>query len=148
MKYENIVIATDADFDGLHISALLLTFFYKYANSYLLNGKISILKTPIVILYKGDNIYKFLFTLDELKEFEDSGKTKGVSYKYTKGLGSLSEKEWELLFQNFTFEDLLEHITIESEEDFHKLELWMNEDKEYRKDIIKEKISNFNIDAV
>ena len=147
-SFENVVLATDADLDGYHISALLIAFFYKYAPSLLSNGNIYLFRTPIVILYKGDKIYKFIFDLKELEEFEKKSTTKNISYKYTKGLGSLSEIEWEVLFEKYSFEDLLWQIVVESENDLKKLELWMMEDREYRKQVIKENISNFNINAV
>jgi len=146
-SYENIVIATDADLDGIHISALLITFFYKYCRPLLTQGRIYILKTPLIILYQGDILKEFIFDLEELKKFEKSN-TKKYSYKYTKGLGSLSELEWDALFEKFTFEELLYQVKINSEDDFKKLELWMNEDTEYRKKIIKENISKFNINNI
>lgn len=145
-KYSNVVLATDADLDGIHISALLLSFFYKYAPELLKQGRIFRFITPIVILYKGEDIYKFLFTLDELQDFESKNKNKSIKYKYTKGLGSLSEIEWEILFERYKFEDLLERIVISSEEDFKKLLLWMDEDRDYRKTVIKENIYKMKLD--
>jgi len=147
-KYKNVVIATDADLDGIHISSLLISFFFKYAKHLLDNGNIYLLKTPLIIIYKGDKIFKFIFDFNELKEFESKNKTKGITYKYTKGLGSLSELEWEELFEQFKFEELLYQVKVTGEQDYHKLELWMMEDREYRKKIVKENISNFNMDMV
>jgi len=149
-KYNNVVIATDADVDGSHISALLITLFYRFAPELLLSGRVFLLRTPIVILYKNDVLEKFIFDLDELKEFEKNIKGKNnYSYKYTKGLGGLSEIEWEELFIRHPFETLLRKINIkDAENDFNILELWMNEDRDYRKEIIKSNISKFNINVI
>jgi len=152
LEYENVVIATDADADGTHITALLLTFFYKFAPDFLIEGHVKLLRTPLVIIYNKDDIVDLLFSFEDLAKFEEKAKEEGTenkwSYKYTKGLGSLSELEWEYLYQQYSFEDLLITFKPEDENDFITLEKWMNEDRAYRKEIIKSKINQFEINSI
>ena len=147
LNYENIVIASDADFDGSHISALLLSFFYLTSIDYLKEGRIYRFLTPIAITYKNNKIDKMFFDMDELKKYEES-KPRGVIYDYKKGLGSLEEEEWEELFKRYTFDDLLLQIKIETPKDEETLIAWMNEEKDFRKKIIKDNINKFDINML
>jgi len=147
LEYENIVIGADADFDGFHINILLVSYFYMTAQTYLKTGKIHSFRTPIVVIYKNDKIDKMIFDFQELKEFEKSEEAKGCVFDYKKGLGSLTEEEWEEMFKRYSFEDLL--LTFKfTEEDEKTLLAWMQEDREYRKNIIKKNIELFDINAV
>jgi len=143
LNYDNIVIASDADLDGEHILALLLGYFYMVAPEYLKQGKFYRFLTPIAITYKNNKINKMIFNFDELKNV-----SKNETIEYKKGLGSLTEEEWEELFKRYNFEDLLIQIKLEDDEDERIIHAWLNEDKEYRKKIIEENINNFNIDSI
>ena len=147
-SYETVVIATDADVDGQSITALLLAFFYKFAPDLLLQNRIAILRTPIAALYKKgtEKVEKFIFDFSELN---DLGDLRGITVGYKKGLGSLYESDWEELFKRYSFEDLLQYITVEdAEREFRLLEMWMDEDREFRKEILREEIKNFDINRV
>ena len=142
LNYENIVIASDMDMDGSHIMALLLSYFYITAPTYLKQGKIYRFLTPIAITYKGDKIDKMFFDFEEIQKYQ------GSNIEYKKGLGNLSEEEWDELFKRYNFEDLLIQVKLEDELDENILIAWMDEDREYRKKIIEENINKFNLDAV
>ena len=146
-NYENLVFATDADADGSHIASLLAAFIYKVAPEMLKNGKVFRFQTPVIVAYKNDKIDKFFFTFDEYKDYVKKA-SKGVKYEYKKGLGSLEESEWEYLFKNYTFEDLLVPLVIKDDEDEKVLDAWMNEDRDYRKKAIKEGLPGFSLDVV
>ena len=73
---------------------------------------------------------------------------RGVEFEYKKGLGSLEESEWQYLFENYKFEDLLVPLTIEDDEDVQVLDAWMNEDRDYRKEAIKKGLPTFSLDVV
>ena len=133
--------------DGSHISALLLSFFYLTSIDYLKEGRIYRFLTPIAITYKNNKIDKMFFDMDELKKYEES-KPRGVIYDYKKGLGSLEEEEWEELFKRYTFDDLLLQIKIETSKDEETLIAWMNEEKDFRKKIIKDNINKFDINML
>ena len=149
LSYENIVIAADSDLDGNHIVSLLLSYFYLTAENYLKAGKIFRFLTPIVITYKRDKIDEMIFTFDQLSEYQKKNEGKsGIIYDYKKGLGTLYEEEWDELFRRYSFEDLLLEIKLDNEEDIKNLLAWMQEDREFRKQIISSNIDNFIIDAV
>ena len=101
----------------------------------------------MIVAYKKDKIVKFFFNFDEYKQFA-SKEQKGIEYEYKKGLGSLEESEWQYLFKNYKFEDLLVPLTIEDDEDIEVLDAWMNEDREYRKKAIKKGLPDFSLDVV
>jgi len=148
LNYENIVIASDADVDGAHIIALLTGFFRVTTLDYFKQGKIYKLSTPLLIIYKKDKIEKFIFDFKELQEYEKSKKMTGYYYDYKKGLGSLSEEEWEELFKRYKFEDLLVQLKIKDDSDLISIDQWMNEDKQFRKNIIQQNITQFNINQI
>jgi len=152
--YENIVIATDMDIDGSHIAGILLAFFSKYAPRYVEENKIYMLITPLVTVKNKKGEYLFLFNMDEYQTFREDRDPDGNKYlyDYKKGLGSMEEEEWSSLFQKHSLDDLLKPLnTFNSdnrEEEMDILMNWLNEDTEYRKTQIINKINNFDINKV
>lgn len=94
LNFSKIVIATDADVDGSKIAGLLLTFFNHFPELYEA-GMIHRSYSPIVIATKGKEIKEF-FDMDEFRNQQE--KLKGFSFRYIKGLGTLTK--------NFYFEML------------------------------------------
>lgn len=90
IRYGRIVLLTDADVDGGHISSLLINFFYQYWPSLFEEGKICLLKTPLYIAEK-DKQKTYLYTQ---KEYDD-GKFKTWKVSYFKGLAGLSVEDWD-----------------------------------------------------
>jgi len=99
-NYKKIVIATDEDFDGQHIAALIINFFYKWFPYIIEEGRLFKLITPLVACdYKNSRKYFF-----SSKEFIKFTKTKKISnVNYLKGLGSLSISDWEHVMSNKVF---------------------------------------------
>lgn len=94
LKYDKVIILADADQDGAHIRAILLTFFYRYFKDLLTSGHIYIGRPPLYRVYKGKNsIYSY--TDVELRIAQkDIGKNANVQ-RY-KGLGEMNpEQLWE-----------------------------------------------------
>jgi DNA topoisomerase-2 len=89
--FEKIVIATDSDPDGAHITSLLINLFYNWFPWMVKQNKIYFLETPLVSV--GDRSKKYYYTLDEFKK--TSGKGDKANTRYLKGLGSLSLDDWE-----------------------------------------------------
>ena len=92
-RYENILIGTDQDADGIHIRSLLLSFYSRFGASLLKAGRIQILQTPLVVAKKGNKIKSYYFTLREYQQAEAAGKVKGCEIKYYKGLGTWKAKD-------------------------------------------------------
>jgi DNA gyrase/topoisomerase IV subunit B len=93
MTYASIATLTDADHDGIgHISPLLLAFFYKYWPRLFKEKRVKITRTPIMISTKGKET-KWFYTYEEANEFKTQ--ETGWKHRYIKGLGSLTEEEYD-----------------------------------------------------
>jgi len=92
LRYDKIIIATDADVDGLHIRNLLLTYFLQYFKNLVLGGRVYILETPIFrVRNKNETIYCYDDSEKE-KAIEKLGKNCEITR--FKGLGEISPKEF------------------------------------------------------
>jgi topoisomerase IV subunit B len=92
LRYSNIVIATDADVDGMHIRLLLMTFFLQFFPDLVKNGHVYILETP---LFRVRNKQETHYCYDE-KEKQEAVKKLGSKPEITrfKGLGEISPDEF------------------------------------------------------
>ena len=100
LRYNNIVIATDADVDGMHIRLLLMTFFLQFFPDLIKGGHLYILQTP---LFRVRNKQKTIYCYTE-EERVDAIKSLGTNPEITrfKGLGEISPNE----FKNFIGQDI------------------------------------------
>jgi len=97
MRYGKIIIMTDADVDGAHITTLLLTFFYRYFKQLIQEGYVYIALTPLYIVDYVENKQTkeiFLYNDKELTEFKKNGK-KIIKISRAKGLGELDAEQLE-----------------------------------------------------
>jgi len=94
LKYHKIIILSDADQDGAHIRAILLTFFFRYMKELLMNGNIYIGLPPLYKVSKKDKT-EYVYSDKELPEvLERFGK--GYTIQRYKGLGEMNpEQLWE-----------------------------------------------------
>jgi topoisomerase IV subunit B len=93
LRYHKVILATDADVDGMHIRNLLITFFLTYFEGLVLNGHLYILETP---LFKVRNKDKTLYCYSEQEKEQAVVKLKkNVEVTRFKGLGEISASEFK-----------------------------------------------------
>ncbi|CEN36932.1 DNA topoisomerase 4 subunit B (fragment) [Capnocytophaga canimorsus] len=100
LRYNNIVIATDADVDGMHIRLLLITFFLQFFPELIKEGHLYILQTPLFrVRNKKETIY--CYSEEEKQQAIEKLKGKPEITRF-KGLGEISPEE----FKHFIGEDI------------------------------------------
>ncbi len=92
LRYNNIIVATDADDDGMHIRMLVLTFFMKYYPDLIRREHVHILQTPLFRV-RNKKETRYCYNPDEKQEAIDALKT-GVEITRFKGLGEISSDEF------------------------------------------------------
>ncbi len=98
LRYHKVVIMTDADSDGAHIRALLLTFFFRHMRELLDDGKLYIAQPPLYRVQAGRQQPQWLYSDAELEAFmeQQSEGQKKVSVQRYKGLGEMNADQlWE-----------------------------------------------------
>jgi DNA topoisomerase-2 len=125
MTYQNIATLTDADHDGIgHISPLLLAFFYKYWPRLFIEKRVKITRTPIMISTKGKET-KWFYTYEEANEFKTQ--ETGWKHRYIKGLGSLTEEEYDRIINQPVYDT----VTVDDAKIF---EMMFGKDSQPRKE--------------
>jgi topoisomerase-4 subunit B len=136
LRYNNVVIATDADVDGMHIRLLLLTFFLQFFPDLVRKGHVYILQTPLFrVRNKRDT--RYCYTPDEKAK---AIKSLGPSPEITrfKGLGEISPDE----FKHFIGKDIrLEPVRMKKNDAVNGyLEFYMGKNTPDRQDFIIENL--------
>lgn len=139
LRYYNIVIATDADVDGMHIRLLIMTFFLQFFPDLVRNGHVHILETPLFrVRDKKETIYCYSERekLDAMQKL--SGKPEITRFK---GLGEISPNEFAL----FIGQDMrTKQVMMTSEDHIQKLlEYYMGKNTPQRQEFI---IANLKIE--
>ncbi|MBS1741623.1 MAG: type IIA DNA topoisomerase subunit B [Bacteroidetes bacterium] len=132
LRYNNIVIATDADVDGMHIRLLLMTFFLQFFPDLVKNGHVYILETP---LFRVRNKQETIYCYDD-EEKQAAMKKLGTKPEITrfKGLGEISPEE----FARFIGPDIkLAPVIMETGDHIQNLlEYYMGKNTPQRQDFI------------
>ena len=132
LRYNNIVIATDADVDGLHIRLLLMTFFLQFFPDIVKNNHVYILETPLFrVRDKKETIYCYDETEKQAAIKKLGGKPEITRFK---GLGEISPEE----FARFIGADMrLQNVMIESGDHVQQLlEYYMGKNTPQRQEFI------------
>ena len=141
LRYRNIVIATDADVDGMHIRLLLLTFFLQFFPDLVRKGHVFILQTPLFRVRNKKVTYYCYSDEERVNAIEACGKTAEITR--FKGLGEISPDE----FKNFIGEDMrLDPVLIGTDAKIEDvLAFYMGKNTPDRQDFI---IDNLKFDEV
>jgi topoisomerase-4 subunit B len=136
LRYEKVVLATDADVDGLHIRNLLITYFYKFFDQLVHDGHLYVLETP---LFRVRNKSQTIYCYSEA-ERDEAAKKIGASAEVTrfKGLGEISPGE----FKQFIGPDMrLSQVEGAPKTDAHNiLSFYMGKNTPERKDYIMQNL--------
>jgi len=92
LRYNRIIIMTDADVDGAHIRTLILTFFYRYFKPLIENGNVFIAQPPLYLVKKG-SFKKYLILEEELQKFFIDSSASEITIKQTGKAGSSAVKK-------------------------------------------------------
>jgi DNA gyrase subunit B len=139
LKYHKVVILADADQDGAHIRAILLTFFFRYMKQLITDGHVYIGMPPLYKLFRKDfSAYAY----DDIELKEITAKQKGTIQRY-KGLGEMNADQlWDTTMNPASRK--LCRVTIDDAADAEMLiSTLMGDNIEARKDYIS-KFANFN----
>jgi DNA gyrase/topoisomerase IV subunit B len=132
LRYSKVILATDADVDGLHIRNLLITFFLKYFEQLILSEHLYILETP---LFRVRNKKEVIYCYDDeerLAAIDKLGKTHEITR--FKGLGEISPRE----FAQFIGDDIrISPVTVDNTAEIPVvLDFYMGQNTPTRKEYI------------
>ncbi len=149
LRYHKVIIMTDADVDGSHITTLILTFFFRHMVDLIKNGHVYCATPPLYRVKKGKT-EKYCWTEEERKALIEElggGSEKGISIQRYKGLGEMNaEQLWDTTMDPNT--RILRQVTIENAAEADRIfSMLMGDDVPPRREFIEQNAKYANIDA-
>ncbi|WP_129717818.1 DNA topoisomerase (ATP-hydrolyzing) subunit B [Pedobacter sp. SYP-B3415] len=150
LRYHKIIIMTDADIDGSHITTLILTFFFRYMKQLIEAGYVYIASPPLYLVKKGKE-QEYCWNDDQrdaaIQRLKGAGKEDSVHVQRYKGLGEMNaEQLWETTLNPAT--RTLMQATIESAAECdHTFSMLMGDEVAPRREFIERNAKYAKIDA-
>lgn len=146
ISFDKIVLANDADMDGIFIANQYIGWFVRFAPNLFKERKIARLITPLVILKDSkDKIVEYFYSLNKFNEYEKTHDISKYKIDYKKGLGSWPKDEFIELFEKFGFEYFIQDLLLDDEGKIY-VDNWLsNEKAEKRKEYLRNYTINIEV---
>ncbi len=151
LRYDKIIIMTDADVDGSHIDTLIMTLFYRFMPRVIEEGHLYIATPPLYKCSFKNKVSEYCYTEQQrqafIDKYADGVEDKNIHTQRYKGLGEMNpEQLWETTMDPST--RLLKQVTIENAAQADEIfSMLMGDDVEPRREFIEQNATYANIDA-
>ena len=152
LRYDNIIIMTDADVDGSHIDTLIMTLFYRFMPKVIQEGHLYIATPPLYLCTFKNKVKEYCYTEQQRQAFLDKygngvDDDKNIHTQRYKGLGEMNpEQLWDTTMNPKT--RLLKQVNIENAAEADEIfSMLMGDDVEPRRQFIEQNATYANIDA-